>query len=191
MPDALREMPQPRLPPLSLDPVPELARLLLRCPTAGAMKFSVLAIDFDGTIAFHDRLDPSVRQAIAELRAQGITVILVTGRLLVDLRRVAGDLHFADAVVAENGAVIEFPDSGYARVLGAAPPPALLNALREDGLDVHAGQVIVDAHASDAMAILGAIRRLELPYALAFNRSRVMVVPQAISKATACAKPWP
>ncbi len=148
------------------------------------MKFSVLAIDFDGTIARHDRLDAATRQAIAELRAQGITVILVTGRILSDLRRVAGDLHFADAVVAENGAVIELPDSGYARVLGTAPPPALVEALREDGLDIHVGQVIVDAHASDAQAILGAIRRLELPYALAFNRSRVMVVPQAISKAT-------
>ena len=58
------------------------------------MKFLVLALDFDGTIAQNDVLDPDVRKAIAALRAQGIVVVLVTGRILEDLRRVAGDLHF-------------------------------------------------------------------------------------------------
>lgn len=68
----------------------------------------MLAIDFDGTIALHDLLDPDVRATFAELRAQGITVALVTGRILSDLRRVAGELHFVDVVVGENGAVVEF-----------------------------------------------------------------------------------
>lgn len=148
------------------------------------MKFSVLAVDFDGTIAQNDRLDPVARQAIADLRAQGITIMLVTGRILSDLRRIAGDLHFVDAVVGENGAVIEFPDSGYARVLGPPPSAALVGALRQDGLEISAGQVIVDARTEDAPRILAAIQRLELPLVLAFNRGRVMVLPQAISKAT-------
>jgi HAD superfamily hydrolase (TIGR01484 family) len=92
------------------------------------MKFCALALDFDGTIAQRDQLDPAVRAAIASLRAQGVVVILVTGRILSELRRVAGDLHFVDAVVAENGAVLEFPSSGHHTVLGspvnrAAMPP--------------------------------------------------------------------
>jgi hydroxymethylpyrimidine pyrophosphatase-like HAD family hydrolase len=148
------------------------------------MRFSALAIDFDGTIAQDDRVDPIASRAIADLRAQGITIVLVTGRILAELRRIAGDLHFADAVVAENGAVIEFPASGYSRVLGPAPPAALVDALRQDGLDIVVGQVIIDAYADDATRILAVIRRLELPYMLAFNRGRVMIVPQAISKAT-------
>jgi hydroxymethylpyrimidine pyrophosphatase-like HAD family hydrolase len=148
------------------------------------MKFSTLALDFDGTIARNDVLDPGVRQAIAEVRARGIVVILVTGRILEDLRRVAGDLHFVDAVVGENGAVIEFPDSGYSRMLGQPPPAILLNELRREGIDFAAGQSILDAHADAAPRILAVLQRLELPLVLAFNRSRVMVLPQAISKAT-------
>jgi hydroxymethylpyrimidine pyrophosphatase-like HAD family hydrolase len=148
------------------------------------MKFAVLAIDFDGTIAQDDRVNPVARQAMAALRAQGITIVLVTGRVVKELRRIAGNLHFVDAIVGENGAVIEFPDSGYSRVLGPPPSADLVEALRQDGLDVVPGHVILDARSDDAPRILAIIRRLELPLMLAFNRGRVMVVPQAISKAT-------
>ena len=148
------------------------------------MKFSVLALDYDGTVARNDALEPGVRRALADLRAQGIVVILVTGRILDDLRRVAGDLHFVDAVVAENGAVVEFPESGYSKSLGEPPAPELLDALRKDGIPFDAGQVIVEAAANDSGRLLAVIRRLELPLSLLFNRGRVMVLPQAISKAT-------
>ena len=148
------------------------------------MKFSVLALDYDGTIARDGVLDPGIRQAIAELRAQGIIVALVTGRILDDLRRVAGELFFVDVVVAENGAVIEFPESGYSTVVGQPPPPRLLDELRREGVNFAAGRSVVEAGAGDAQLILAILRRLELPLALVFNRGRVMVLPQAVSKAT-------
>mgnify|MGYP001618146319 CR=1 FL=1 len=84
------------------------------------VKLSVLALDYDGTVTRNDALDPSVRAAVAAARASGITVLLVTGRILSELRRVAGDLHFVDGVVAENGAVAHFPASGHTTRL--APP---------------------------------------------------------------------
>ena len=58
----------------------------------------------------------------------GLTVVLVTGRILDQLRQVAGDLHFVDAVVAENGAVVHFPDSGYTTLLAPPLPVALAEA---------------------------------------------------------------
>jgi hypothetical protein len=148
------------------------------------MKLSVLALDYDGTIAQEGALDPDVRQAVAELRSRDVTVVLVTGRILDDLRRVAGDLHFVDAVVAENGAVLEFPASGYSAVLGQTPPPRLLDELRREGVPFEAGRSIVEADAADAPRILAIIRRTELPLVLVFNRGRVMVLPQGISKAS-------
>ncbi|HZL93270.1 MAG TPA: HAD-IIB family hydrolase, partial [Vicinamibacterales bacterium] len=76
------------------------------------MKLSVLALDYDGTIARDDRLEPTVREAIAEARHRGVNVMLVTGRTLDDLQRVAGELSFVDGVVAENGAIVHFPNGG-------------------------------------------------------------------------------
>jgi hypothetical protein len=86
--------------------------------------------------------------------------------------------------VAENGAVVEFPESGYHRVNGDRPPDAFIAALQNEGVQIDVGQVVVEANADDAARILAVVRRLELPLALAFNRGRVMVLPQTISKAT-------
>jgi len=148
------------------------------------VKLSVLALDYDGTIARGDALDPSVRDAIARARTKGITVLLVTGRILSELRRVAGDLHFVDGVVAENGAVLHFPDSDHTSLLAPPVPEAFLAELRSRGIQVTAGQCLIDGAATDAPRVLDAIRQLESPLVLVFNRGRVMTLPQGISKAT-------
>jgi hydroxymethylpyrimidine pyrophosphatase-like HAD family hydrolase len=148
------------------------------------MKLGVIALDYDGTTAQHDRLDPAARDAIADARTRGITVLIVTGRSLDELRRVAGDLHFVDVVVAENGAVLHFPGNDYTTVLAAPVPAALIDELRRRGITAAHGRCLVDCATSDALQILDVIRQMELPLVLAFNRSRVMVLPQGVSKAT-------
>lgn len=148
------------------------------------MKLSVLALDYDGTIASHDTLDPSARDAIADARTRGHTVLLVTGRTLDELRRVAGDLHFVDGVVAENGAVAHFPDSGHTSLLAPEIPAVFLAELTRRGISFTCGRCLVDAAASDAVRLLEVIRDLELPLVLVFNHGRVMTLPQGVSKAT-------
>ena len=69
------------------------------------MRFSVLAVHYDGTIAKGEILDYEVRTAVAQVRAQGITFVIVSGRILSDLKKAAGDLGFIDAVVAGNVAL--------------------------------------------------------------------------------------
>jgi hydroxymethylpyrimidine pyrophosphatase-like HAD family hydrolase len=148
------------------------------------VKLSVIALDYDGTVARGDVLDPSVRDAIATARMRGIVVLLVTGRILDDLRRVAGDLHVVDGVIAENGAVIHFPDSGRTSMLAPPVPEAFVLELRRRGVPFAAGQCLVDADANEAPRILDVVRALELPLVLIFNRSRLMTAPQGVSKAT-------
>ena len=148
------------------------------------MKLSVLALDYDGTIASNGGVDARVREAISEARTNGITVLLVTGRILSELRRVAGDLHFVDGVVAENGAVVHFPDSDHTSVLAPRLAESLVKALEGEGVPFRPGECLIDAAAADSQRLLGIIQRLELPYVLIFNRGRVMVMPQGVSKAT-------
>ena len=147
------------------------------------MKFGVLALDYDGTIARDGVLDPEVKAAIVEARARGIVVVIVTGRILSDLKQSAGDLGFVDAVVAENGAVLAFPN-GQTSLNGHLPPQIFLDELRRRGIEYKTGQCVVEAPAASAPQILEVIRDLELPLVLLFNRSRLMILPQAISKGT-------
>jgi hydroxymethylpyrimidine pyrophosphatase-like HAD family hydrolase len=147
------------------------------------MKLCVLALDYDGSIARGDRMCASAAGAIAAARRRGIKVLLVTGRILGDLRRVAGPLGFVDVVVAENGALVHFPEGGHTTFLAPAVPAASTARLLELGVPFHAGECLVDADAALAPRLLRAIRELELPIALLFNRSRVMAVTQGISKA--------
>ena len=145
------------------------------------MKFCVLALDYDGTIAQNDVLDPDVRAAIGEARARGIAVVIVTGRNIADLRRVAGNLDFVDAVVAENGAVLSLT-GGNTRLIGHPAPPKFIHELPRRGIAFTQGECVVEADAGAAPQILDVIRSLELPLVLLFNRGRLMVLPQAISK---------
>jgi hydroxymethylpyrimidine pyrophosphatase-like HAD family hydrolase len=146
------------------------------------MKLGAIAIDYDGTIAVDGAFDPSVRHAIAELRLRGIAVVLVTGRRLDELRRVAGNLECVNAVVAENGSVLYFPESGRHALIGRTPNPDFLEALRARGIPFAAGESVVEFDAALASRVLDLIRELEQPLILAFNRSRLMVLPQGIAK---------
>ena len=145
------------------------------------MKFGVLALDYDGTIARDGVLDPEVRSAIAEVSTHGIAVVIVTGRILAELERVAGDLHFVDAVVGENGAVMWF-SNGHSRQLAYSTSIQFLQELGRRGLEFKAGQCVVELDADAAQQVLAIIRELELPLVLLFNRGRLMVLPQAVSK---------
>jgi hydroxymethylpyrimidine pyrophosphatase-like HAD family hydrolase len=148
------------------------------------MKLSVLALDYDGTITRGDALEPSVRDAIAAARTSGIVVLLVTGRILEELERVAGPLQFVDGVVAENGAVMYLPDSGHLTTHSPLVQDAFVQELRRRRIPHQAGRCLVDADANEAPRILEVIRALELPLVLAFNGGRVMTIAQGISKAT-------
>jgi hypothetical protein len=121
---------------------------------------------------------------LEDARRQGITVVLVTGRKMVDLRRLLGGLHLFDAVVAENGAVVAHPVARRSKLLAQPPPPIFLQELHRRGIVAEAGECVIESPASEAPRILTVIRELELPLVMIFNRGRLMVLPQAISKAS-------
>src|SRR6266545_8186858 len=148
------------------------------------MKLAALALDYDGTIAHDGVLDPAVRREMAAARQQGIVVALVTGRRLADLRRVAGDLACFDVVVAENGAVLEFPGRGRHVILSHSPNRTFVDELQRRGIQVSVGETVVETDATSACTALEVLRQQEQPLILAFNRGRLMLLPQAVAKST-------
>ena len=145
------------------------------------MDLRLVVLDYDGTIAESGVLCAGARAAIAELRARGIAVVIATGRILRDLQQVVGDLRFVDAIVAENGGVVVFPESGRSTVEGP-PSPRVIERLAARGIDFQVGECLLDTDARNAQAVLEVIRETRQPLVLAFNRERLMVLPQGVSK---------
>src|SRR3990172_13424863 len=104
--------------------------------------FRALAIDYDGTLTDGPRPSADVLEALAGVRAGGLRIILVTGRILAELRGVFPDFedHF-DLVVAENGAVLHA--EGVSRALTAPVPTELDEALLRRGISFRRGQVLL------------------------------------------------
>jgi len=149
------------------------------------MRYHALACDYDGTIADRGVVSDATRAALVRLRASGRRVVLVTGRLLDDLRRVCPDWSIFDAIVAENGAVYLRPPAREPRLLGPAPPDALIDRLRARGVTpLVQGGVIVATSQPFEVEVMDAIRVLGLELHVIFNKGAVMVLPSGINKAS-------
>ena len=146
------------------------------------MKFKVLALDYDGTIAQDGRLNAEVRSAIIDARARGLVVVLVTGRILDDLRRVAGDVSFLDGIVAENGAAYIGPQVGPRGCSANRRRRISWKNFAVVALSVNAGKCVVEADANFAPADFVGDSRDGITAAVAFNRRRLMVLPQGVCK---------
>ena len=142
--------------------------------------FRAVALDFDGTLA-DGRVAPATLAALTEARARGVRVILVTGRIMSELRATFPEVDdHADAVVAENGAVLV--THGGVRLLAAPIGGAVSAALSGRGIAHRRGQVIVAGAAADEPAALEVVRELGLDCQLVPNRGELMILPAGVTK---------
>lgn len=149
-----------------------------------APAFHAVASDYDGTLAEGGGPpSPVVLQALAQARAAGIRIVLVTGRILSELRADFPDVDaHVDAIVAENGGVLAL--GGVERLLAPPVDESLVGALRARGIDHRCGRVLVACDAVHDLAVLAEIRNLGLDYQLVHNRGALMILPPGISKGT-------
>ena len=145
----------------------------------------VFACDYDGTIAAHGAVDEATAQALSRVRESGRKLLLVTGRMLPDLRSVCPNIdRMFDAVVAENGAVLYFPGSRETKVLGDPPEDALVDALRQRRVPFDVGASILATDEPFAEAALAAIRQTGVERTLVFNKGALMLLPGGVTKGT-------
>jgi hydroxymethylpyrimidine pyrophosphatase-like HAD family hydrolase len=148
------------------------------------VRFTALACDYDGTIAFQDRIGPEALAALERARQAGLRLVLVTGRTFFDLTRVCERLDLFDGVVAENGAVLYFPRAGVLRDQAPPPPPRLLAELNHRGILYQVGRVIVATARADETGVWEALATTGVSLELVYNRTALMLLPQGVSKGT-------
>jgi len=151
------------------------------------MTFEALATDYDGTLAYDGVVDAPTIDALNRARAAGLKLLMVTGRELSDLFNTFAHSTLFDAIVAENGAVVYDPATQDVDVRSAAPPPALLERLRAEGVPFSVGHSIVATFKPHEHQLLEAIRDLELEWHVIFNKSSVMALPSDVTKASGLA----
>ena len=149
------------------------------------MILHVLACDYDGTIADEGRVTPDTAAVLARVRESGRKLLLVTGRMLDDLKRVCPDVdQMFDLVVAENGALLYLPGTREVRLLGDAPEAALIEALQRRGVPFDVGGAILATTAEYAEPTLAAIQEIGVERSLVFNKGALMLLPGGITKGT-------
>jgi hydroxymethylpyrimidine pyrophosphatase-like HAD family hydrolase len=155
-------------------------RLVEVMADAGFTYFRAVALDYDGTLA-EGLIAPDTKAALAETRARGIRVIVVTGRIMSELRAIFGDVEdHVDAIVAEQGGLLVTP-LGVRRLV-APVDPAVSAQLGDRGVVHRRGQVLIACAAADEPAALEVVRGLGLDCRLVRNRGELMIVPPGVTK---------
>ncbi len=156
---------------------------LVEVTAAGALGyFRAVAVDFDGTLA-DGAVASDTLVALADARARGIRIILVTGRIVQELRTVFTDVEdHVDALVAENGAVLV--TSLGIRRLAAPIDQAVSWGLSARDVVHRRGQVLIACGAADEPVALEVIRGLGQDCRLVRNRDQLMILPAAVTKGT-------
>jgi hydroxymethylpyrimidine pyrophosphatase-like HAD family hydrolase len=144
--------------------------------------FRAVAVDYDGTLTETSAPTEDVLGAVRAFREAGRQTILVTGRILAELRRDFPAVYeYFDAVVGENGGVLALPD-GEQRLLGSPVERELEEGLRSAGVPVRRGEILLATQASWAPTVAGEIARLGLECKIVRNRGELMILPPGVSK---------
>ena len=148
------------------------------------MRYTAIALDYDGTIAHDGEVPPHVLDALARLRESGRKLVLVTGRELDELTAIFPGIGLFDRVVAENGALLHRPHDGSRKDLGEPAPEALVQGLRASGIPLSVGATIVATVRPHEGTVLELIAALGLEHQVIFNKGAVMVLPPSCNKAS-------
>ena len=148
------------------------------------MRYTAIALDFDGTIAHDSAVPVHVVAGLRRLKASGRKLLLVTGRELPELLAIFPEITLFDRVVAENGALLYRPDSRETKDLGEPPPQALVDLLRSRGVPISVGDSIIATVEPHETVVLQSIRDLGLERPVIFNKGAVMILPPGINKAS-------
>lgn len=170
------------------------------------MRYTVLATDYDGTLAKDGVVDRPTIDALNRWQQSGRSLVLITGRQLTDVLRLCPCLDSFAWVVAENGALLYEPATQTEILLTEPPPPELAQRLRDRiaasdaTLDpesefgklvqteqigaVREGRVVVATWLPHLTAVEESLDELGLDSGILLNKEAVMILPKGVDKAS-------
>lgn len=149
------------------------------------MRYRVFATDYDGTLAHDGHVDAPIRESLWRLKKTGRRLVLVTGRQWDELIAIFPQYDVFDALVLENGALLNRPPSSELQVLCEPPNAGFVEALRQRGVaPLSVGQAIVATFRPNERIVLEVIRETGLALQVIFNKDAVMILPSGVNKAT-------
>ncbi len=144
---------------------------------------SILALDYDGTLATKGTVFPETISALQALVSSGRSLILATGRQLPELLDIFPEASLFEWIIAENGAVIHESATGDSNLMGDPPPREFVRLLNQNGVEPLAmGQVIVSTKSQHAGELTAAIDWMGLSHQVILNKDSAMVLPRGVNK---------
>jgi hydroxymethylpyrimidine pyrophosphatase-like HAD family hydrolase len=148
------------------------------------MRFTILATDYDGTLATNGIVADAIVEHLRRAREKGLRLVLVTGRELPSLFDTFAHVDLFELVVAENGAVLYDPATRSTAVIAPPPQPGLLAALQRERVPISVGHSIVATTAPYDLQMRAAIQAFAPDSHIIYNKRAVMALPLRVTKAT-------
>lgn len=148
------------------------------------MHLKVLACDLDGTLAENGEVANETWTALHRAKADGLTLILVTGRILNTFSAEGPYAELCDAIVAENGAIVYFPRHDRVESPFGHVSATVINHLARLAVPLERGTAIVSTHVPHDEAVLQVLREMGGGATVEYNRGAVMVLPPGATKGT-------
>jgi len=169
------------------------------------MAYTVLASDYDGTLAKDGVVDEATLRSLYRWRDAGRQLVLITGREFEDTLKVCHFIDVFDWVVTENGAMLYHPATQREKPLAQRPPDEFVQRLRDriykaprtptESADeemrqlqqeyplVSSGRIIVSTWEPHSLEAREVIQAMDLDLQIILNKGAVMLLPNGIDKA--------
>lgn len=146
------------------------------------MYLNVIAFDLDGTIAQDDRVNPQTWVKLAEAKAKGFKLMLVTGRCFDDLKTIGPFEEYCKAIVAENGALVYFPDNETLVMPFGQLAKEVKDQLLASNIPLEIGKAIMATRVPHDKTVLKVLGRTNFAAIAEYNKGAIMVLPHGATK---------